>query len=84
MRPLSPLTQTKILIMSDYIQLCKRTNDPKLQWLEDTFKSEGIRTKREGYSSHAPILLVHRDDEDSAWKILSPIDDIPDDDPQWS
>ena len=30
------------------VLLCKRTNDPKLAWLEETFRREGIRVRRDG------------------------------------
>jgi len=63
------------------VLLCKRTNDPKLSWLEETLRGEGIRVRRDGESYHAPLLWVHPDDEDAALAILNPIDDIPDDDP---
>ena len=66
------------------VLLCKRTNDPKLAWLEETFRREGIRVRRDGESYHAPLLWVHPDEEDAALAILTPIDDIPDDDPRWA
>ena len=66
-----------------YVQLTKRTNDPKLSALEILLDKAGINHKREGESFHAPILLVDALKEDEAWEILDPIDDIPDDDVQW-
>lgn len=58
----------------------KRTEDPKLAWLERVLTVAGIPHRRNGRSFHAPILEVPRERLDEAWKILSPVDDIPDDD----
>ena len=58
----------------------KRTNDPKLAWLERRLTSRGIESKRDGYSFHAPILKVKEEDLDEAWRILEVYDDVPDDD----
>lgn len=69
--------------MSDYVLFTKRTNNPKLAWLITQCKQQGIRIKRERKSFHAPVTLVHKEDEDRAWKILSPLDDVPDDDPMF-
>ena len=60
--------------------LCKRTNDPKLSWLERKLDEAGISHRRNGHSWHAPILEVLKTQIDQAWKILPPVDDIPDDD----
>ena len=65
--------------VKEWMRLCKRTKDPKLQWLEDRFAAEGIRSQRFGSSWHAPLLWVHRDDHERAGAILGPIDDMPDD-----
>lgn len=59
----------------------KRTEDPKLSWLENKLDEAGIPHRRRGHSSHAPITEVPVDQLDSAWRLLDPIDDIPDDDP---
>jgi hypothetical protein len=64
--------------VNEWVMLCKRTEDPKLGWLENRFAADGIRTQRFGSSWHAPILWVHRDDHDRAWSILGPIDNMPD------
>jgi hypothetical protein len=69
--------------MKTMVQFTKRTNDPKLSWLEDQLDKAGIEYKREGESFHAPILYVEESREDDAWAILNPVDDIPDDDPQF-
>ncbi len=58
--------------------LCKRTEDPKLGWLERRLAEKGLRSRRRGESLHAPILKVHPDDEDAALEILDPVDHIPD------
>ena len=74
----------------------RRTNDPKLAWIENALAEMGIPSQRSGHSFHAPILQVpveyiHQAD---AW-LASPfdgetdertgktitVDDMPDDDP---
>ena len=81
--------------MSKWVMICKRTEDPKLAWLERKFKELGIPSRRNGSSWHAPILEVPEELEDKAWEFLgSPfdgekgpngkvqtVDDIEDDDP---
>jgi hypothetical protein len=69
---------------SEWVQLTKRTEDPKLSWLEDQLKDNGIEFRRHGESFHAPILQVKKADYDKAMEILEPIDDIPDDDPKYA
>lgn len=69
--------------MTTFVLFTKRTEDPKLAWLERQLDAAGIPHKRDGYSWHAPILKVHEDQLDAAWEILTPVDDIPDDDPRW-
>lgn len=68
---------------TEWVVLCKRTNDPKLAWLCRTLSAAGIANKIEGRSFHAPLLWVKKQDEDRAWAILDPIDDVEDDDPQF-
>lgn len=65
------------------IQFTKRTNDPKLSWLENQLDRAGIYHERAGESFHAPILYIDEAREDDAWAILNPVDNIPDDDPQF-
>lgn len=60
-------------------QFTKRTNDPKLSWLQRELTRLKIKNRRHGYSSHAPILEVDARKLDKAWEILDPIDDLPDD-----
>lgn len=66
------------------MQFTKRTNDPKLQWLEMQFKHYGIECRRQGESWHAPILQIRHKDREAAGTILRSVDDIPDDDPRWN
>lgn len=61
----------------------KRTNNPKLKWLVKECRKAGLRVHVRGRSFHAPTSWVHPDDEDAAWEVLSPIDDVPDDDPRF-
>lgn len=70
--------------VSNWVVLCKRTNDPKLAWLEYRLEGAGIRCRRNGESFHAPILEVDRSQEEEAWAILDLVDEIPDDDPAWA
>lgn len=62
----------------EWVTFTKRTEDPKLAWLERQLDAAGIPHRREGESFHAPILQVPKEHEAAAWKILSPVDDIPD------
>jgi len=72
-----------------WVLLCKRTDDPKLGWIERELAVRGIPSRRNGASVHAPILEVHESDSAKAWSLLSEridrrrrtIDDMPDDDP---
>jgi hypothetical protein len=66
-----------------WVLFTKRTEDPKLAWLERRLAEAGIPSRRDGYSFHAPILKVPEQCLDKAWAILEPVDDIPDADPQW-
>lgn len=61
----------------------KRTEDPKLSWLERRLTEAGIPHRRNGASWHAPILEVAAERLDDAWEILTPVDDVDDDDPRW-
>lgn len=67
----------------DWVRFTKRTNDPKLTWLEIRLARAGIPSRRNGESWHAPILEIQARNWDAAWVILTPIDDIDDDDPRW-
>jgi len=76
-----------------WVTLCKRTNDPKLAWLERLFAANHIQTRRKGESWHAPILQVAAQDQERAWALLAhpgrgfglrvranvSLDDVPDD-----
>lgn len=62
----------------------KRTDDPKLAWLERKLDAAGILHRRHGQSFHAPILQVHEEDEQDAWSILDPVDEIDDDAPMFT
>jgi len=67
----------------NYVTFTRRTNDPKLAWLQIELNKAGIPNRRNGESFHAPILEVEEEGLDAAWKILNPIDELPDDDPQF-
>lgn len=66
-----------------WTQFTKRTDDPKLDWLEEQLDAAGIPSRRNGCSWHAPILEVPKEHLGAAWEILDPVDDIPDDDPMF-
>lgn len=74
--------------------LCKRTNDPKLSFIEHALDLRGIPHRRDGESWHAPILQVPEENLDAAGGMLSEsarqshdlpvrfgvcLDDVPDD-----
>jgi len=67
----------------EYVQFTKRTNDPKLKWLEGELDEAGIKHYRDGESFHAPIMMVEKDKEEEAWDILGPVDNVPDDDKRY-
>jgi hypothetical protein len=73
----------------DYVLFCKRTNEPKLSWIERQLDKHGIPHRRNGNSFHAPILEVATGFESQANEILMQrvgrytIDDIRDDHPRW-
>jgi len=55
----------------DWVNFCRRTNDPKLTWIESQLKTLGIAHRRNGDSFHAPILQVPRDRFSEAWDLLN-------------
>jgi hypothetical protein len=63
-----------------WVMFTKRTEDPKLAWLERRLDEAGIPHRRHGSSWHAPILQVPEYALDAAWEILDPYDDVEDDD----
>jgi hypothetical protein len=70
--------------------LCRRTNEPKLSYIEGLLTKKGIPHKRDGESFHAPILKVPFEMYQKAWDVLSmdipgkgELDEIPDDDPMF-
>ena len=76
----SPFTRVGI---DGWKTFTRRTNDPKLTWLEDRLDEAGIAHRRQGRSFHAPIMQVRASKLKEAEAILDPVDDIPDDDPQF-
>ena len=67
----------------------KRTNDPKLSYIEHRLDEMKIRHRRNGESWHAPILEVPEADLDAADKLLDErhgrycLDDVRDDNPKF-
>ena len=66
-----------------FVRFTKRTNDPKLAWLENRLREAGIPSRRSGCSWHAPILEVPESKFAEAWGVITPVDDVPDDDPMF-
>ena len=70
-----------------WVLFTKRTEDPKLAWIERELAARGIPSRRNGSSFHAPILEVHEADHERADALLQErlprrrrtIDDMPDD-----
>ena len=73
-----------------WVLFCKRTNDPKLGWIERQLDQRNIPHRRNGHSFHAPILEVPEEHESAASEILMQavgrytVDDIRDDHPRWT
>jgi hypothetical protein len=65
--------------MCEWVTLTRRTNDPKLAWLQKQLAKRGVESRRNGESFHAPILQVRKFCFEDAWKVLDPVDDLPDD-----
>lgn len=75
--------------MPKWVRFTKRTDEPKLTWLEEQLGQAGITHQRNGFSFHAPILEVQEKDLEKAWEVLdrvikldgkkTRIDDVPDD-----
>lgn len=67
-----------------WVSFTRRTEDPKLAWLEMKLDQAGIPHRRNGRSFHAPILEVQECDIERAWLLLpARVDNAPDDDPRW-
>jgi len=78
-----------------WVLFTKRTEDPKLAWIEGQLQKLGIPSRRNGASFHAPILEVPEEHHQAAdaW-LQTPvdahengdnrtIDDVDDDDPMF-
>lgn len=80
---------------SAWVTFCKRTEDPKLGYIERLLDERSIPHRRHGESWHATILQVPEEFETQAWDLLSLVvdhdeagnvirlDDIEDDDPMF-
>ena len=72
-----------------FVMFTKRTDDPKLRYIERLLDERGIAHRRNGHSFHAPILEVDETRHDDAWALLGldidgrRLDDIEDDDPMF-
>lgn len=55
----------------DWINLTRRTNDPKLSWLKNQLDSQSIPCRQNGDSLHGPILQVPREFLAEAWDFLN-------------
>lgn len=75
----------------NWVTFTRRTDDPKLAYLEERLTEASIPHRRNGESFHAPILEVPEEHLDRATDMLSdpydvddalvPFDEIEDDDP---
>ncbi len=75
----------------DWTTLCRRTDDPKLAYIETKLTELGISHRRNGASAHAPILEVPADEHERAYAFLlmpfdganenETVDDVADDEP---
>lgn len=74
----------------NWVPLCRRTEDPKLRFIEGWLDQLVIPHRRRGYSAHGPILEVPDFEheraydeillaESDSWEGI--FDDVPDDDP---
>lgn len=55
----------------NWVTFTRRTDDPKLAFIEHLLTEAKIPHRRHGRSFHAPILLVPSDRHAEAWKILT-------------
>jgi len=80
------------VVAFNFAQFTKRTEDPKLAFLERRLDEMGIAHRRNGSSSHAPILEVDATKLEEAEAMLqepvegrnSSLDNIEDDDPMFT
>ena len=55
---------------AEWVTFCKRTEDPKLAYLEYVLTRFSIPHRRTGASFHAPILEVSEDRLEECWALL--------------
>jgi len=70
--------------MNTWVNFTRRTDDPKLAWMQNELAKLGIESRRYGHTLHAPILQVRKKDWDRSMEFLYTIDNIPDDDEQFA
>jgi len=56
---------------TEWVALCRRTEDPKLAYLEFILLARGIQSRRNGESCHAPILEVPAAQASEGWGVLA-------------
>jgi len=61
----------------------RRTDGKKLGWLKRELNKRGVMWRQNGDSFHAPIIEVAKEHLPMAWAVLTPVDDIDDDDPRF-
>jgi hypothetical protein len=72
-----------------WVTFTRRTEDPKLRYIEKRLDEMGIPHRRNGASMHAPILQVPQEREADAWALLNQkiggveLDEIPDSHPMF-
>ena len=75
-----------------WVAFCRRTNDPKLRFIEAWLDNLGVEHRRNGKSFHAPILEVPEDQHDFCYEQIlmahdeqyGIFDERPDDDPMFA
>lgn len=55
----------------NWVTFCRRTDDPKLSYIEALLTDRGIPHRRAGWSRHAPILQVPKANESECWRLLA-------------
>jgi len=69
----------------EWVTFLRRTEEPKLCFIENALSKKRIPWRRKGHSFHAPVLEVPKDKQDAAWKVLTTrLDNTRDDHPKFA
>jgi len=69
-QPVSDPRRVEAMRKDKWELFTKRTNDPKLTYLEYRLSGMGVEYKRDGESWHAPCLYVRKSQIKQAWALL--------------